>query len=145
MSVLIDANILLYAKFNDFPQHIRCRSWLDTALNQPDPVGIPWVSLMAFVRISTNRRIMSQPLDISDALDQIRRWTQRSNVWMPEPRARFSDVFSALVSETGATGNLITDAYLAALGREHGLTVVSTDADFARFSNLDWFNPCAST
>ena len=96
---------------------------------------------MAFVRIGSNRRIMSQPLDTNSALQQINAWTQRTNVWTPEPRARFAALFDELANETQATGNLITDVYLAALAREHGLTVISTDADFARFSNLKWLNP----
>ena len=141
MSVLVDANILLYAKFSDFPQHEPALGWLDNKLNRPDPVGLPWLSLMAFVRIATNRRIMGQPLSTDDALEQIGEWTRRSNVWMPEPGDRFAELFNELASETQASGNLITDTYLAALAREHGLTVVSTDADFARFPQLKWLNP----
>lgn len=143
MSVLVDANILLYAKFSDFSQHGPARDWLDTALNQLDPVGIPWMSLLAFARIGTNRRIMGQPLRTGAALAQIKEWTRRSNVWMPEPGARFPEMFEELAEQTQASANLMTDTYLAAVAREHGLTVVSTDADFARFPKVKWFNPVA--
>ncbi|TVQ28360.1 MAG: VapC toxin family PIN domain ribonuclease, partial [Wenzhouxiangella sp.] len=85
MSILIDANVLLYAKFTDFPQHDSARQWLDSRLNQPDPVGIPWVSLSAFARIATNRRIFDQPLTPEDTAEQVKQWAGRKNVWFPGP------------------------------------------------------------
>lgn len=144
MSVLVDANVLLYAKFSDFSQHPACRDWLDTALNQPDPVGLPWLSLMAFLRIGTNRRVFARPLKPEQAVAQIKAWIARANVWHPEPGERFASVFTDLVRRHHATGNLVTDAYLAALAREHGLTVISTDSDFARFDAVPWVNPLAA-
>ena len=141
MSLLLDANILLYAKFSDLPQHDAARSWLDEHLNAPDPLGIPWVSLSAFVRIATNRRLFAQPLSTSEAGAQMLEWAQRGNVWHPEPGQRFGSIFQGLLDEVQATGNLVPDAYLGALSIEHGLTVVSSDADFARFADLRWLNP----
>lgn len=143
MSVLVDANILIYAKFSDFPQHAACRSWLDAILNQPEPVGMPWQSLMAFMRISTNRRIFDQPLSPKQSLAQLGEWLSRGNVWQPEPGDRFTEMFRKLATEAQATGNLVSDAYLAALACEHGLTVVSTDADFARFKGVKWYDPAS--
>jgi uncharacterized protein len=141
LSVLVDANVLLYAKFSDFPQHGEARRWLDAALNEPDPVGIPWVSLTAFVRIATNRRILGQPLTSSEAVAQVQQWIGRRNVWMPEPGTRFAELFTRLVLESQASGNLVSDAYVAALALEHGLAVISTDADFAHFAAVAWHNP----
>lgn len=141
MSVLVDANILLYAKFSDFPQHAAARGWLDAALNDPAPVAIPWVSLSAFVRIATNRRVLHEPLSIEEAVAQVRQWSALRNVWHPVPGIDFAELFARLLTESRATGNLVSDAYLAALALEHGLTVVSTDADFARFSTVRWHNP----
>lgn len=144
MTVLVDANVLIYAKFSDFSQHAACRCWLDEKLNQPEPVGIPWLSLMAFMRISTNGRVFARPLNPVQALAQIGEWTLRSNVWQPEPSERFAEIFSEVARNSQATGNLVTDAYLAALAREHGLTVVSTDSDFARFAAVRWMNPLSA-
>lgn len=143
MSPLLDANILLYAKFSDFPQHGAARQWLDERLRQPDPVAIPWVSLCAFVRIATNRRVFAQPLDSERAVAQVSQWLSCSNVWTPEPGERFAALFTGLVVASQASGNLVADAYLAALALEHGLTVVSSDADFARFRGLNWLDPIA--
>ena len=141
MSVLVDANLLLYAKFSDFPQHEAARGWLDTALNNPEPVGIAWVSLTAFVRIGSNPRILELPLSPDEAVQQIRQWTGRRNVWAPEPGDNFKEIFTRVLCESQATGNLVSDAYLAALALEHGLTVISADADFARFAQVKWRNP----
>lgn len=141
MSVLVDANVLLYARFSDFPQHERAHAWLDGVLNETGPVGIPWVTLAAFVRIGTNRRILEQPLTPDEACEQIREWSERGNVWMPAPGEQFGTLFTQLLGSSQASGNLVSDAYLGALALEHGLSVVSTDADFRRFANVKWFNP----
>lgn len=141
MSALVDANILLYAKFSGFPQHAAARAWLDARLNAPEPVGIAWLSLVAFVRISTNRRVLGEPLSVAEAVSQLRQWIGRRTVWHPEPGPRFAALYPQLLEDSQASGNLVTDAYLAALALEHGLTVVSSDADFARFPKVPWYNP----
>lgn len=141
MSPLVDANILLYAKFADYPQHATARQWLEAALSAPDPVALPWLSLTAFVRLATNRRLFENPLPPTDAMAEVQGWLARPNVWTPEPGPRFSGVFAGLIDATQASGNLVTDAWLAALALEHGLTVVSSDADFGRFPRLSWSNP----
>jgi len=141
MTVLVDANILLYAKFTDFPQHAHAADWLDGALNAPQPVGLPWVSLSAFLRIATNHRVFSDPLSIESAVDQVNEWCERRVVWHPEPKERFAELFAELLTTHNCSGNLVADAYLAALAMEHGLTVVSTDADFARFVTVPSRNP----
>lgn len=141
MSVLLDANILLYAKFADFPQHEAAREWLDHSLNQPDPVGIPWVSLAAFARIATNGRVFERPLSSVLAAEQLDQWASRGNVWCPEPGDGFLGIFTRLLVDCQATGSLVPDAYLGALAIEHGLTIISTDTDFARFPAVKWRNP----
>ena len=141
MTVLVDANILLYAKFEDFPQHELAANWLDGALNSPQPVGIPWVSLNAFLRIATNHRVFADPLSIELAVGQVNEWCERRVVWHPEPEDRFALLFADLLTTHNCAGNLVPDAYLAALAMEHGLTVISTDADFARFVTVPSLNP----
>lgn len=141
MSPLVDANILLYAKFADYPQHAAAREWMEAVLSAPDPVALPWLSLTAFVRIATNRRLFENPLPPTDAIAEVQGWLARPNVWTPEPGPRFSVVFAELIDATQASGNLVTDAWLAALALEHGLAVISSDADFGRFPRLNWSNP----
>lgn len=143
MTVLVDANILLYAKFKDYPQHQKAVAWLDQSLNATQPLGLPWQSLIAFSRIATNPKIFDKPLAIDKVVNQLSEWCERSVVWHPEPGDRFEDCLYSLLQEHQCCGNLVSDAYLAALALEHGLTVVSSDTDFARFPSVKWLNPIA--
>ncbi|HKL53096.1 MAG TPA: PIN domain-containing protein [Wenzhouxiangellaceae bacterium] len=76
-----------------------------------------------------------------EVCEQIGEWSERGNVWMPVPGDRFGILFTQLLKSSQASGNLVSDAYLGALALEHGLSVVSTDADFRRFANVKWLNP----
>lgn len=139
--ILVDANLLVYAKFSDLPQHARARTWLETRLNAPGKVGIPWQSLLAYLRLSTNARLFARPLSSSAAWQDVESWLDHPRVFVPEPTADHGSILGKLVKQSNATGNLIPDANLAAIAIAHGLTVCSTDSDFARFQDVDWLNP----
>lgn len=140
--ILVDANILLYAHVVSYPQHESARIWLDTALSGIERVGLPWESLLAFVRIVTNGRLFPKPASTVDAWRQVSEWLTAEPAWSPTPTERHHEVLSTLVpSITKPT--LVSDAHLAAIAIEHGLTLVSTDGDFARFPGLRWDNPLA--
>ncbi len=140
--MLVDANLLLYAAFEDFDaRHERARSWLEDALSGPSRVGLPWPSLLAFLRIATHPRLLARPLTTDVAWRQVTDWLATPNVWQPAPTARHVEVFGRLATATRAAGNLLHDAHLAALALEHGLTVYSTDGDFARFADVRWVDP----
>lgn len=139
--MLLDANVLLYAIDTSSPQHDPARTWVEDALNGNRRVGIPWQTLGAVARIATHPRVMKQPLSGTEVSRVIEDWLACPVVWMPEPGERTARIFVRLISQLGITGNLITDAQLAALAIEHGLQMVSTDTDFARFAEVDWFNP----
>jgi len=141
--ILIDANILLYSHSIELPQHAAAREWLDERLSARDRVGLPWASLLAFLRVISNPRAFARPEPIEEAWDQVRAWTGRRNVWIPEPTERHVEVLGELLCKGRIGGNLVTDAHLAALAIEHGLTLCSTDGDFARFKGLKWQNPLA--
>jgi toxin-antitoxin system PIN domain toxin len=141
--ILVDTNLLLYAKVKGFPQHDRARAWLDERLNDFTGVGLPWQSLLAFLRLISNPRIFQQPLPASDAWLQINEWLACPNVWAPEPTERHGEILSSLLPATGNRPNLIPDAHLAALAMEYGLILCSSDADFSRFQGLRWQNPLA--
>lgn len=141
--ILIDANLLLYAKFADFPQHAAAREWLEEQLNSPGKVGIPWQSSLAFLRLATNARVFSNPLSTRAAWQQVVDWLSHPRVWIPEPTEEHPTTLGALLGDTHATGNLVPDAHLAAIAIEHGLTLCSADADFARFPRVEWRNPLA--
>jgi toxin-antitoxin system PIN domain toxin len=139
--ILLDANLLIYAKFEDLPQHARARTWLEEQLNSARRVGIPWQSSLAFMRLSTNARIFGRPLGIRAAWRQVQDWLEHQHVWIPEPTDSHPEVLGKLLERAQVSGNLVPDAHLAAIAIEHGLTVCSADADFARFPGVDWLNP----
>jgi len=139
--ILIDTNLLLYASVDDFPQHARARSWLDERLNGVAPVGIPWPSLLGFLRIITNPRVFRRPAQIADAWRQVCTWLASERAWIPQPTERHRDILGELLGGSGVQANLVHDAHLAALAIEHGLILCSTDGDFGRFGELRWENP----
>ena len=141
--ILIDANLLVYAKFSDLPQHVRARGWLEDQMRSPGRVGIPWQSSLAFLRLVTNPRLFGSPLGIRAAWQQVSEWLDHPRVWIPEPTEDHRSVLGRLLEQAEATANLVPDANLAAIALEHGLTVCSADSDFARFSGLEWVNPLA--
>ena len=142
--ILVDANILIYAKVQDFDQHPRAKSWLEARLGEPGKVGLPWSVLLAFVRITTNPRIFDRPMAISAAWAQVEEWIELPEVWIPLPTNRHAEVLGKLLSVSGSKSNIVPDAHLAALAIEHGLTMCSSDGDFARFSDLRYENPLVS-
>lgn len=141
--ILIDANILIYARVSSFAQHQAAQDWLDRQLNGVPRVGLPWASLLAFLRVVTNPRLFDRPEPIADAWDQMMDWLACDTAWIPEPTERHIEVLGKLITLPGVHANLVPDAHLAALAIEHGLTLCSTDGDFARFPGLRWLNPLA--
>ncbi len=139
--ILIDVNLLLYATNTHADQYAVAREWLDRQLSGFSRVGLPWASLLGFLRLSTNPRIVSRALTMAVAWRQVRRWLECEPVWIPLPTERHADTLAELLAEPGVHGNLVPDAHLATLAIEHGLTLCTTDGDFARFPRLKWRNP----
>ena len=142
--ILVDVNILIYATNDKADQHAAALQWLDQQLAGSAPVGLPWVTLLGFLRIATNSRVMPRPLPMDAAWQQVSAWLACEPAWIPQPTERHADVLAELLALPGMQGNLVTDAHLAALAIEHGLTLCSTDGDFARFPRLQWRNPLAA-
>lgn len=139
--MLVDANVLLYAVDERSPFHERSFEWLSAALNGARRVGLPWMSLLAFLRISTNLRATDRPLSPSEAVGFVRDWLAADVAWTPGPGPRHGEIVLGLIGDGQLTGNLISDAHLAAIAIEHGLVLASNDSDFSRFEGLRWENP----
>jgi len=139
--ILVDTNLLVYAQVSSFSQHRIARDWLDSVLNGAAPVGLAWITLVGFVRIATNPRIFEHPLPTADAWREVRDWLACEPVWTPNPTDRHPELLGQFLAMPGIYGHLVPDAHLAALAVEHGLTLCSTDGDFARFPGLRWLNP----
>ncbi len=139
--ILVDANLLIYAHVSSFPLHDAARKWLNEKRNGVAPVGLPWPSILGFLRIVTNPRIFERPEPPDDAWRQAAAWLDFETVWTPQPTNRHREVFAGIVRRCAVKANLIPDAHLAALAIEHGLILCSTDNDFAGFPGLKWKNP----
>lgn len=141
--MLIDANLLLYAADATAANHQRAAEWLTGQLNGDRPMGIPWESLIAFVRISTNPRISDHPFPASTAWGLVEEWLAAPAAWTPLPTDRHAEVLGSLLRKYRVSAKLVPDAHLAALAIQHGLELCSADSDFARFSEIRWRNPLA--
>lgn len=142
--MLVDANLLLYAVDSTSGRNEQASEWLEDALNGDRRVGIPWQTIGAFLRISTHPRVMTSPLSSSAAWSYVRAWLAAEVVWVPPATSRTAAVLGSIIERHQVTGNLLTDAQMAALAIEHGLVVYSTDTDFARFDEVRWVNPIAA-
>lgn len=138
--MLLDANLLIYAVDTDSPFHPTTKRWLTGVLESGRRVGMPMQSLTAFVRVVTHPRI-TRPAPPSEATEAVRDWLAVPGVWIPAPGPAHGGLFCDLVERHQLTGNLVSDASLAALALEHGLPLYSADSDFARFPELTWVNP----
>lgn len=119
------------------------RRWLLDVLTGSTRVGLPWQSLTTFLRVATHPRILPSPVAPATAVDIVDDWLAMPAAWAPEPGRGYSSAFLGLVRDHTVTGNVVADAQLAALALEHGVAVASTDADFARWPAVRWFNPLA--
>ena len=142
--MLVDANILLYAVDEASPFHERASHWLTERLNGDRRVALPWHSLVAFLRISTHERASARPLTPEQAARFVADWLEPEVAWIPREGPGHARILTDLITRYKLTGNIISDAHLAALAIEHGLTLCSTDGDFAKFPGLKWENPLAA-
>ena len=141
--ILVDANLLIYASSSTFRQHQAAKDWLDRQLSGSVRVGLPWPSLLAFLRVMTHPRILQFPLSMANAWTEVTAWLAADPAWVPRSTEQHPEIFGRLLLLPGIRGNLVHDAHLAALAIEHGLILFSTDGDFARFPDLRWQNPLA--
>jgi toxin-antitoxin system PIN domain toxin len=139
--ILIDANLLVYAHDSRSPHHDAARSWLESVLGDIEPVRIPLVALLAFVRIVTNPSLFPAPLSPGAAIEIVEGWLSQPNVAIATPTERHWRLFTQAASGGQARGPMLMDAHIAALAVEHGATLMSADRGFARFPGLRFRNP----
>lgn len=138
---LPDVNVLVYAHREDTTDHPGCREWLEDTLNSPRAYGVSDRVLSGFVRVVTHPRVFADPSPLEAALAFCSEVRDRTNAVPVAPGPRHWDIFRDLVEAAEARGNLVPDAYLAALAIESGCEWVTTDRDFARFPDLRWRHP----
>ncbi len=140
--ILPDVNVLVHAHNSDSPFHEPARNWWNECLAGTEGVGLAWIALLGFVRISTHRKILLRPLHVDDVMARIESWLRLPHIHIPQPSDQHFEGLREALSGLGTAGNLTTDAHLATLARQRGYVLYSTDNDFARFPGLRWVNPC---
>jgi toxin-antitoxin system PIN domain toxin len=138
---VIDANLLLYAYNADAPQQRAAARWLAKLIDSGEAIGLPWMTLWAFLRISTNSRIWTHPRSVREAFAIVGEWLAQPGVVLLQPGPLHAEILERLAADHAATGPLVTGAVLAALAMEHGALLASADRDFSRFPDLRWLNP----
>lgn len=141
--ILVDVNVLVYAFHEGAPDHAAYRDWLTSAIAGDEPFGVSELVLSGFVRVVTHPRVFDPPVPVADALAFATALRQQPNAVILAPGARHWEIFEGLCARVGAKGNLVADAYLAALALESGCEWITTDRDFSRFPGLRWRHPLA--
>ncbi len=137
----MDVNVLVYAHRKDAEQHAEIHRWLQGVMEGPAGFGISETVLSGFIRVVTHPRVFDPPTPLSQALAFAEMLRCHPAATLIQPGRRHWDIFCTLCREAGATGNLISDAWLAALAIESGCEWISSDRDFARFPGLRWRHP----
>ena len=139
--ILVDTNLLIYAIDRDSPHHRKARRWLEDLLSGTTPVGLAWVVVLAFLRLTTRATVVRRPLTVAAALAYVDSWLAQPFVSLVVPGPGHWAILRALLYDAGTGGNLTSDAHLAALALESGAALHSSDADFARFPGIQHVNP----
>ena len=139
--ILLDVNVLVYAHRADAPDHRRYARWLEAVARSDAAFGLADLVLSGFIRVVTHPRVFDPPTPLEDALTFVEGVRGRPNYVPVSPGPRHWGLFTELCRRVGARGNLVPDAYLAALAIESGSEWVTTDRGFARFPRLRWRHP----
>jgi toxin-antitoxin system PIN domain toxin len=140
--ILVDVNLLIFATNPELQEYAVARPWLEARMAGHERVGLAWVTILAFVRLQSNPRIVSRSVAPIEAWTFLQdEWLSRPNVWIPGPAESHIEILTTLFSTFAKTQRKVTDAHLAAIAIEHGLTLCSADNDFATVPGLQWMNP----
>lgn len=139
--ILLDVNVLVYAHRSDAADHARYREWLEGVVNADAAYGVSDLVLSGFLRVVTHPRIFREPTPLDTALAFLSDVRERPHCLGVSPGERHWEVFTRLCREARVKGNLVPDAYLAALAIESGSEWITTDRDYARFPGLRWRHP----
>lgn len=139
--IVLDANILLYAYDSGSSKHKKARIFVENIFSQAEPIGLPWQTIGAFLRVMTNARLPGERFSLEDAVKVVDQWLERPNVRLLALDEDHWPLLRRMIVEGQAPGALVSDAQLAAVTIEYGGRLQTTDRDFARFPGLRWENP----
>lgn len=141
--IIPDANLLIYAHDETSPNHLKARAWWESTLSGREPVGIPFVVALAFVRLVTHPALNENPMTVAMARERVESWEKVPVVRLLPGSPSTLRLAWEFLESAEAGGNLTTGAMIAAHAAEIGGTVFSNDRDFARFPKVRWKNPLA--
>ena len=141
--ILTDVNVLVHAFRADAVDHAAYREWLLEHTRGLEAFGVSELVLSGVLRILTHPRVFIPPTPIDRAIAFTNALRSQPNAVLVTPGPRHWEIFTTLSAKAAAKGNLVPDAYLAALAIEHGCEWITTDRDFARFPGLRWRHPLA--
>ncbi len=139
--IIVDTNIIIYALDRDSEYHDEARIWLERQLSARIKLALPWLVLIGFLRIVTNRRIITKPLSVDEAINAVQSLVDHPSVSTLDPGPDHWRTLSRLLLRSGTAGNLTNDAHLAAIAIDHNCLVCSADNDFRRFEGVQFYNP----
>ena len=143
--IIVDANLLIYAIDLDSPHHKLAGSWFERILNGSELIGLPWIVMLAFLRVTTRAGVLQKPMAVEQAVAYCQSWLDLGSVRFLVPGRNHWPIFRNLLLSVGTAGNLTSDVHLAALALEHGCTLYSADNDFKRFPGITHVNPLAGS
>ena len=141
--IIPDVNVLIYAHWKHAADHREYEKWLTAIVNGSNPFGISDLVMSGFLRIITNPKLFNPPIPLDEALASLAILRNAPNCIVVFPGPRHWDIFVDLCKKVQAKGNLISDAYHAALAIESGNEWITSDRDYARFPGLRWRHPFA--
>ena len=139
--LLLDVNVWVYAHREDVPRHSQFKDFVKTLMEDSSPFGVSPLAMSGFLRVVTHPKVFDPPTPLEIALQFTETITEHPHAAFVNPGDRHWDIFTDLCRRVDARGNLIPDAYFAALAIESGNTWVTTDRDYSRFPKLDWKHP----
>ena len=139
--IVVDANLLIYSYDTESPHHKKSRAWVEKIFSDIEPVGLPWQTVSAFLRVITNRRLPGSRLTVEQAIEIVEAWLEQPNIRIIVAGDDHWSVLKRMIMEGRASGPLVSEAELVALTVEYGGVLYTADRDFARFPGLRWKNP----
>lgn len=142
MSFAVDVNLLLYASIGGAEHRDRAREFLERCAAGPELMCLGWVTVMSYLRMVTHPKVSPQPLTHALATANVELLLALPHVRVLSEGESFWSHYRSLTDEVPTRANLVPDAHLAALLREHGVKVLYThDRDFRKFDFLEVRDP----
>ncbi len=140
---LPDVNVLVYAFRADTPRHDVCRTWLEQVTAGDDAFAYAELVLSGFLRVVTHQRVFRTPTPLEGAIAFTEALREQPHAVPVAPGPRHWSIFTGLCERAQVKGNLVPDAYLAALAIETESEWITTDGDYRRFPGLRIRHPLA--